>query len=153
MFLIYFVGSEETENFDNGVKQPFRSYYFSCGDSPWEGDAEKREGDSDNITADGDAEELETINNSKTPQMVTKHSFLHIISYDTYFSILTCTWCKLVIFVNTETCQLLFRLEVRSCEFSQSGRNISDQSGEWCIAVLAYIPVVSLSLCFLRVHL
>ncbi|KAM9358390.1 tudor domain-containing protein 5 [Symphorus nematophorus] len=65
-------GSEETDSFDNSVKQPFRSYYFNCGESPWEGDDGKLEGDSNNITAHDKNEELETINNSKTHEMMSE---------------------------------------------------------------------------------
>ncbi|XP_060890098.1 tudor domain-containing protein 5 isoform X2 [Labrus mixtus] len=54
--------SKETESFENSVKLPSRSFYFSCGESPWEGEHEE---DDENITSDED-EELEINNNSKT---------------------------------------------------------------------------------------
>uniref|UniRef100_A0A3Q3GZ52 Tudor domain-containing protein 5 n=1 Tax=Labrus bergylta TaxID=56723 RepID=A0A3Q3GZ52_9LABR len=56
--------SKDTESFENSVKLPSRSFYFSCGESPWEG---KHEEDNENITAD---EELEINNNSKTYEKV-----------------------------------------------------------------------------------
>ncbi|XP_040896341.1 tudor domain-containing protein 5 [Toxotes jaculatrix] len=61
--------SKETQSFGNGVKLPFKSYYLSCGDSPWEG---KLEADDSNITADDKNEELKTSDNSKTPEMMSE---------------------------------------------------------------------------------
>ncbi|XP_056235520.1 tudor domain-containing protein 5 [Seriola aureovittata] len=61
--------SNESGGFGNGVKLPFRSFYFSCEESPWEG---KRGADDDNIPADDENEEneeLETSNNSKNQEM------------------------------------------------------------------------------------
>lgn len=49
-------------------------YYFSCGESPWEG---KLEGEN-NIEANDDCEELESINNSQTQEMVRQPYFHHI---------------------------------------------------------------------------
>ncbi|XP_039984228.1 tudor domain-containing protein 5 isoform X2 [Xiphias gladius] len=60
--------SRETGNFGNGVKPSFRSYYFSSGESPWEGKPEAD--DDDNVTADDKNEELETSKNSKTQEMM-----------------------------------------------------------------------------------
>ncbi|XP_051233340.1 tudor domain-containing protein 5 isoform X1 [Dicentrarchus labrax] len=61
-------GSKESESFGDDVKAPFTSY-FSCGESPWEGEPE---GDADNITADDENEVLQTSNNSKTHEMMSE---------------------------------------------------------------------------------
>uniref|UniRef100_A0A3Q3GRF7 Tudor domain-containing protein 5 n=1 Tax=Labrus bergylta TaxID=56723 RepID=A0A3Q3GRF7_9LABR len=70
---VYVLSSKDTESFENSVKLPSRSFYFSCGESPWEG---KHEEDNENITAD---EELEINNNSKTYEKVWLHLFSHDI--------------------------------------------------------------------------
>ncbi|XP_041648268.1 tudor domain-containing protein 5 [Cheilinus undulatus] len=60
--------SKEPESFENGdgVKLPSRGFYFSCGDSPWEGKQE----DGDENGTDNDEEDLEINNNSKRYEMV-----------------------------------------------------------------------------------
>ncbi|XP_059197896.1 tudor domain-containing protein 5 isoform X2 [Centropristis striata] len=60
--------SKVPESFANSGKRP-RSYYFSCGESPWKGNVE---GDDDDITADDENEELETSSNSKTHKMLSQ---------------------------------------------------------------------------------
>ena len=79
---LYFVDSRETVSFGDRVKKPFMSYYFSCGESSWEG---KLEGDDDDDNDDivsvvGQNEELETRGNSKTQEMVSQYLFCCIIS-------------------------------------------------------------------------
>lgn len=74
---VFLVDSKEPGSVCNGVEQPFTSYYFSCGESPWEG---KLEGEYDNIEADDGSVELETSNssNSKTQEMV-RQLYFHCI--------------------------------------------------------------------------
>lgn len=64
---LYFVDSKATGSFGDGVKPLLKSYYLSCGESPWEG---KQEADDDNITTDDENEERETSDDSKTQEMV-----------------------------------------------------------------------------------
>ncbi|XP_071342196.1 tudor domain-containing protein 5 isoform X2 [Trachinotus anak] len=70
--------SKESGSFGNGVKLPFKSYYFSCGESPWEG---KMGADNDDITADDENEEMETSNNSKNQEMVVEEVYPAIQVY------------------------------------------------------------------------
>ncbi|GAA6235316.1 tudor domain-containing protein 5 [Lates japonicus] len=61
--------SKATGSFGDGVTLPLKSYYLSCGESPWEG---KQEADNDNITTDDENEEQETSDDSKTQEMMSE---------------------------------------------------------------------------------
>ncbi|XP_067369799.1 tudor domain-containing protein 5 [Channa argus] len=63
MHVMYFADPKQTASVDTGM-----SYYFSCGESPWEG---KLNRDAD-ITTEDDSEELESCNNSKTEEMISE---------------------------------------------------------------------------------
>ncbi len=71
--IFVFVDLKENESFGNSGEQPFTSYYFSGGESPWEGRLER---DDDDVTTEDENEELETCNDSKTHEMVSQAVFL-----------------------------------------------------------------------------
>ncbi|XP_047443460.1 tudor domain-containing protein 5 isoform X2 [Mugil cephalus] len=62
MDIVESADSKDTESFADGVKSPAMSYYFSSGDSPWEG---KLAGESDTVTADDEKVDFEMRNNTK----------------------------------------------------------------------------------------
>ncbi|XP_062280812.1 tudor domain-containing protein 5 [Scomber scombrus] len=64
--------SRETVSFGDCVKKPFMSYYFSCGQSSWEGKLKgDDDDDDDNVSVVDQNEELKTRDNSKTQEMVS----------------------------------------------------------------------------------
>lgn len=74
--LCVFLDSKETETLNDGAKSPVPSYYFSGGESPWEG---KLEGEGDAVAADDEKVEFNTSNDSK--EVVRQHLFIVIIHF------------------------------------------------------------------------